>query len=514
MVAAMRRTLFALFALAALCGAAYADVKPHSLFTDGAVLQRERPLPVWGTARDGEKVTVRVAGQTAVTTAQDGQWRVWLKPLKAGGPFTMTIQGDNTVEVKNVLVGEVWVCSGQSNMEWPLSLASNAQEAIANSADPMLRLFTVPKRVALAPERDINAVWQECNPQTVPGFTAVGYFFGRNLRRALNVPVGLIHTSWGGTPAESWTSQPALEADPQLRYLAENRYRMMDAYPQQLAQYQTALLNYPAAAAAAKRDGKEPPRPPARPQPPTSNPWLPSSLYNGMIAPLLPYPIRGAIWYQGESNAGRAWEYRNLFTTMIRDWRRAWNDPDQTFLLVQLAPFTKIERQPTESAWAELREAQLYATQVLPKVGMAVITDVGEENDIHPRRKEPVGARLALAARALAYGEKIEYSGPVYRSMKVDENRVVLRFRHVDGGLVAKGGALTGFTICGENRRFVNAQAEIKGNTVVVYSLDVIAPVAVRFGWANYPVVNLYNMEGLPATPFRTDDFPLTTKPK
>jgi sialate O-acetylesterase len=281
----------------------------------------------------------------------------------------------------------------------------------------------------------------------------------------------------------------------------ENYVRARDGYAD-------AMEKYKAEAAKAKEDGKTPPKAPANPGPNT-----PTVLYNGMIAPLIPYGVKGAIWYQGESNAGRAYQYRTLFPAMISDWRKNWGEGDFAFLFVQLAPFMAISATPQESNWAELREAQLM-TLKLPKTGQAVITDVGEEKDIHPRKKGPVGARLALAARGITYGEKIEYSGPVYKSMAVDGDKAVLTFDHVGTGLEARDGALKGFAVAGEDHKFVFADAKIEGDKVVVNSPQVSKPVAVRYGWANYPVVNLWNKDGLPATPFRTDDFPITTGPK
>jgi sialate O-acetylesterase len=388
-------------------------------------------------------------------------------------------------------------------MQWTITASANPQETIANSKDVMLRLFTVQRRAADAPESDLRqGNWSECGPDTVPSFSAVAYFFGRDLRKALNVPVGLISTNVGGTPAEAWTSRRVLESDPMLRGYLERHELAVRNYPQ-------ALERFKEAEARAKAAGTPPPRPPANP---AQSAQRPCGLYNAMIAPLIPYSIKGAIWYQGESNAGRAYEYRTLFPAMIRNWREDWKQGDFAFLFVQLAPFMQIVNEPQESAWAELREAQLLTLKT-PKTGMAVITDVGDPNDIHPKQKEPVGARLALAARRIAYGERIVHSGPIYRDMKVEGNKIVLTFRN-GGGLMAKDGELKGFTIAGEDKKFVNAQAEIQGNKVIVWSPQIEHPVAVRYGWANCPVVNLYNKEGLPASPFRTDDFSMITKPK
>jgi sialate O-acetylesterase len=467
--------------------------------------------PIWGTADEGEKVTLKFQDQEVSTAAKNGKWEVRLDNLKPGGPFELTITGSNTIQIKNVLVGEVWVCSGQSNMEWPVSFSADPKKAIEESANPMIRLFTVPKSPASAPVTSVNGNWVECGPNTVGSFSAVAYFFGRDLQKALNVPVGLIHTSWGGTPAESWTSREALEAEPSLKYMAENQKRALAEYPKALERHIQDLTKYKDEVVRAAEEGREPPPAPAQPANPAKNAWGASTLYNGMIANLIPYGIRGAIWYQGESNAGRAYEYRTLLPTMIKNWRHDWGQGDFPFLIVQLAPFLKIEEEPKDSEWAELREAQLLTTLNLPNTAQAVITDVGEETDIHPRKKEPVGARLALAARALGNGEKIEFAGPVYSEMKIEGDKIVLSFKHLGGGLVAKGEQLTGFTIAGSDRKFVKAEAEIQGDNIVVRSPQVAQPVAVRFGWANYPVVNLWNKAGLPASPFRTDDFPMLT---
>jgi sialate O-acetylesterase len=513
------RSWLALTILLAIPCLASADVKPHVLFTDGAVLQRGVPVPVWGTAEDGEKVTVKFQDQTVSTTAMDGKWMVKLAELKAGGPSTLTIEGKNKVEVLDVLVGEVWVCSGQSNMEFALNRAFEVDDAKATAADPMLRLYTVPKAVSDEPldtivrkESPGQRAWLASDADSALKFSAVGYFFGRDLRKDLGVPVGLIHSSWGGTSAESWTSKKTLEADPSLKGLIEDYQKALEHYPEAMEKYKLAQAEHRKKAAAAKADGKAAPTAPRAPVGPTS-PHV-GGLYNAMLAPLQPYAIRGAIWYQGEANAGRAFQYRTLLPAMIRNWRAAWGQGDFPFLIVQLAPYQKIVQNPAESAWAELREAQLMTAQTLPKTGMAVITDIGEENDVHPRKKEPVGARLALAARVIAYGEPIVGSGPEYSGMEVKGDRVVLRFKNVGQGLLAKDGPLKGFAIAGEDRKFVNAEAEIEGDTVVVHAEKVSKPVAVRFGWANYPVVNFWNKDGLPATPFRTDDFPGVTAPK
>lgn len=506
------RTVSLLFCLL-LGNWALAAVKPHALFTDGCVLQQGMPVPVWGWADEGEKVTVELQGQKASATTTGGKWMVKLKSLQAGGPFELKISGTNVVTIKNVLVGEVWLCSGQSNMAWRLNQTTNAQADIAAAKYPLIRLFTVPHNLQDAPVTDVNAAWKECTPETAASFSAVAYFFGRALHLVRKgVPVGLINSSVGGTPSEAWTSSGVVKSDAHFAGVRERYDKALAAWPENKTKYEAALEQHQQAVAAAKANNQPVLAAPQRPMGPEHQ-SRPAGLYNGMIAPLAPYALRGALWYQGEANAGRAYEYRAIFPAMIRDWRAAWGQGDFPFLFVQLAPYQLTAENPRPGTWPELREAQLLTTQTVPHTGMAVITDVGEEKDIHPRQKQPVGERLALTARALAYGEKIDYSGPLYSGMKTEGNRVVLSFKHTSGGLVAKDGKLTGFTIAGADRNFVTAEAEIKGDKIIVSSPQIAQPVAVRYGWLNYPVLNLWNKAGLPATPFRTDDFPMLTGP-
>ena len=484
-----------------------ADVKPHGLFCEHAVLQQEVAIPVWGTADAGEKVTVRLGGdETSATTGADGRWSVKLPIMKAGGPLTLVIEGNNRIELKDVWIGEVWICSGQSNMERQLGPRSGQQplenwESEAASADyPQIRHFTVTRTPAGAVQSDTRGKWEVCSPETVADFTAVGYYFGRDLHRHLKVPVGLIHTSWGGTPAEAWTSREVLENH--FPEIIEGHRELLEQYPANLAKYQAnepALLKaWEEAAAKAAAEGKPAPSKPAPPRDPVAgrHNW-PSALYQGMLAPLIPYPMRGVIWYQGESNAGRAAQYRSLFPAMIGDWRKRWGHGDFPFPFVQIAPFKNMP--------PEIRDAQLHAWKTTPHTAMVVTTDIGDANDIHPTRKEPVGARLALAARALAYGEKIEYSGPVFSGMEVVGSKAVLRFDHLGGGLIAKDGPLRGFEISGDGKSYHPATAEITGDSVTASSPEVGKPAAIRYAWANVPDVNLFNQAGLPATPFRSD---------
>ena len=496
-------SLVLLGALAFLASSTQAEVKLPSFFSDHMVLQRGMPVPVWGNARDGEKVTVQFQNQTVSTTAKDGRWMVKLDPLKAGGPFDLKVAGDNALTIGDVLVGEVWVCSGQSNMERQLGLRKgqqplkNWEQEAASANYPMLRHFGVVRNTSDTPLTDVTGKWEICTPQTVPSFTAVGYYFGRDLLKALNVPIGLLHTSVGGTPAEAWTSKEALESNPMLQAIFTRYADAVKNFPEAKEKHRVAMEAHAQAAAAATAEGKTPPPAPKAPQDPTRSSSRPAGLYNAMLAPLQPYAIRGVIWYQGESNNGRHAEYQTLFPAMIANWRQAWKQGDFPFLFVQIAPFKNMS--------PEIREAQLLSWKKTPLTAMVVTTDHGDANDIHPTEKEPVGERLALAARALAYNEKIEYSGPVFEKLKIDGPRAVLSFSHLGGGLVAKDGPLKGFAIAGADGTFFPAEGSIKGDTVVVTSKDVAAPAAVSYGWSNVPDINLFNKAGLPASPFRTN---------
>jgi sialate O-acetylesterase len=508
-----KAVLLALAASVLVLGTARADVKPHPIFSDNMVLQQGTDIVVLGTAEPKEKVvvtlTLTVKGGPSRSSDgfaiadKDGKWSVKLTKETAQADLSgvLKVEGKNKVEFKNVAVGEVWVCSGQSNMQWEFwrnNMGEQSKTVPANSKNPNIRLMTLQRVTAATPQDTFPVVttnregtnganapkvhygkWLECEQASVQEFSAVAYYFARDMEKALKVPVGVIANSWGGMPCESYASLEALDAEASLKYLADRARAGVKAF---------------------ETDKKNPP------------PNAPTALYNSMIHPLLKFPVKGAIWYQGESNAGRAYEYRTLYPVMIKDWRTRWGG-DLPFVGVQLAPF---RGGASGVDYAELRDAQRHATTVLPKVGVAVITDAGHETDIHPYQKEPVGARLALNARALAYGEKIEYLGPVYKDVKFDSGTATLSFTHVGGGLVAKDGDLVGFTMAGKDGKFHPAKATIKGETVVVTCEMVAEPTAVRFGWVNFakPTLNFFNKEGLPASPFRTDDLPLTTQPK
>lgn len=494
-------------------GAVFADVKLPAIIGDNMVLQRGKKVTIWGWAKPGEEVMVGVSWngmRWAVKADEDGKWMFRMNPPKTGGPYEMTISGKNVIKIKNIMVGEVWVCSGQSNMQWTVQNSANSEEEIAAANYPNIRLFYVKRTIAHEPQPDCEGSWTECSPETIGGFSAVAYYFGRELHKELNVPIGLIHTSWGGTPSEAWTSREVLEQEPEAAPILQRYDDVVAKYPQIKQEYEKRIEEWKKAAETAKAEGKKVPGRPRLPYGP-EHPHAPAGLYNAMIAPLIPYGLQGAIWYQGESNAGRAYQYRTIFPAMIKNWRNDWGQGDFSFLFVQLANFMEVKEEPADSAWAELREAQLM-TLDLPNTGMAVIIDIGEANNIHPKNKQDVGRRLALWALAKNYGKDVVYSGPLYKTMNVEGNKAVLSFEHVGGGLVAGGGGpLKGFAIAGADRKFIWADAKIEGDKVIVSSNEVSAPAAVRYAWADNPVCNLYNAEGLPASPFRTDSWPGVT---
>ncbi len=626
-----------------------AAVSLPEIFSDHMVLQRDRVNPVWGWAGPRERIAIDIAGHHYETVAdENGTWRIDLAPMAAGGPFVLGVRGENLLRVEDVLIGEVWFASGQSNMQFSVGSTTRATRTIGSSLNPNVRLFKVVQHSALEPRSHNPSKWESCSPATVPGFSAVAYFFGSEIQKSLGVPVGLIDSSWGGTNAEEWTRHRELEAIPMFEALLERWRTVPEAtrhlfsgnfevelslddliflpedpndHPMALDDFQdgdlinrlfgrwTASAPSPWGSRTMSVDqGSNPSlhfasssRPggvnsvrvdytPGRyidlsrygalqfrcrgkgflkvrsiqPDvtdsddyatgmipltsdwrtltvhfeelaqagwgkqqsftrkrlsgavfevlPAESMPRPPSGLYNGMVAPFLPFSVRGALWYQGEGNAGRAYQYRHLLPTMIESWRSSWGAPELPFLVVQLPGYRQRVAEPSDSDWAELREAQLMTALSDDRVDLAVTIDLGEDDDVHPREKEEVGHRLALLARNRIYGQEVVASGPVYRSFEREGNVIRIHFTGIGGGLASAGGdPLRGFTIAGDDQRFLPAEARIEGDTVVVSGRGIDAPAAVRYAWADNPDCSLYNAEGLPASPFRTDDWPGVT---
>ncbi len=500
--------LLSLFAMSAS-----ADVTLPCVFSDHMVLQRDKPVAVWGWADEGENVTVAVAGKTASAKAGvDGRWTLTVGPLAAGGPHKMIVEGENRIAIDDVLVGEVWLCSGQSNMAMTVSRAADFEEEQKAANWPKLRMLTVARQAVEQPVDKCEGDWKICSPDTVGGFSATGYFFGRTLHEDLDVPVGLIASSWGGTAVEAWTSAEAQQSKPELKSLLQSWDDQIAAYDPAAAKqrYEKQLAAWTKKAADAKAAGKKAPRKPSAPTNPRVNQNRPANLFNGMIQPLIPYGLRGAIWYQGERNShGEPSALYGLqMQTLIGDWRARFGQGDFPFAFVQLPNYLKPQEQPSEhTGWVMVREGFLK-TLALPNTGMAIAVDVGEEKDIHPKNKQAVGKRLGLWGLATVYGKDLVYSGPICKSSKAAGGKMVLQFDHAGDGLkTSDGEAVKGFAVAGADRKFVWANARIEGYRVIVSSAEVKQPVAVRYAWANNPAVNLVNSAGLPASPFRTDDW-------
>ncbi len=493
-------------------------------FSDHAVLQRDRPIPVWGMTGPEQVVTVRLAGHSAcVTSSPDGRWLVRLPPVPAGGPHELTASSaSGDAVVRDVLVGEVWICSGQSNMQWTVGLSWDADLEIATAKYPNIRLITVPNVGTQEPQQDFKGEWKECSPATVGGFSAVGYFYGRVLHNMLDVPVGLINNAWGGSACEAWVNRGELEKDPHFKLLMENT-RKTEAYnasAEAKAKYDADLAAWNKQAEEAKKANK----PFLVRAPGTPAAWLtgnqrPANIYNGALVPTIGYGIKGAIWYQGESNAGRAYEYASLFPFMIQNWRNEWKQGDFPFYWVQLADFmgekTDAE-QANMSSWAELRESQTKTQNAIKNGGQAVIIDLGEANDIHPKNKRDVAERLARWALVKDYGMKLPYRSPEFKSAEFNGDKATVTLDTFGSSLrTVDVSEVKGFVVCGEDKKWAWAEAKIVGKDKLEISAKSIAkPVAVRYAWADNPVCNLYSTDGLPVTPFRSDSFEMLTKPK
>jgi sialate O-acetylesterase len=483
---------------------ARANVSLPNIFGSHMVLQRDLKAPVWGWADAGEEVTVSIAGQAHSAKADSaGNWKVVLDPMPVGGPHVMTVKGNNSLEFEDVLVGEVWICSGQSNMQWSVNASNDPDLEKLAAKNPMIRLITVPNVGTQEPQKNFNGKWQVCTPETVGNFSAVGYFFGRQLQQTLGVPVGLINNAWGGSACEAWIARSRMEGDPLYSPMLDRWKKMEEAW-----------ATYQAAVAKAKDEGKQPPAPPQENlEGQMRGNHRPANIYNGALKPTVGYGIRGAIWYQGESNAGRAYQYRAMFPLMIKSWRDEWGQSDFPFYFVQLADFLAEKPEPADSAWAELREAQTMTMAALPNTGQAVIIDLGEGQDIHPRNKQDVAKRLARWALAKDYGVAVPHRSPEYKAMEKQGNKVLVSFDHVGQGLKTFDvQEVRGFTIAGSDHTFHKAQAKITGPDTVEITCDSVTdPVSVRYAWADNPICNLYSRDGLPVTPFRTDDWPGVT---
>jgi sialate O-acetylesterase len=494
-----------------LASHARADVRLPAMFSDHMVLQRDATVPVWGWAAPGEAVTVSIDGQSKSTKADAvGKWSIKLDKLTTKEPTTMTVKGSNTLTISDVLVGEVWLGSGQSNMQLNVGAANNAAAEIAKADFPQIRLFAVERKTSPTPLETCGGKWVLCSPQTVGPFSAAAYFFGRDLHQSLKVPVGLFNSSWGGTPIEAWTSMDVQQSKPELTPIFD-KWKKQVAIPYDeataMARYEKQVEAWKSAAPKKKAEGKPQGAAPKKPMPPRLMPGHPANLFNGMIAPLIPYAMRGAIWYQGENNAGSSDPglYNMQLPVLIKDWRQRWGLGDFPFAWVQLPNYQKRNENPgAPSNWAIVREAMLRSLSV-PNTGMAIIIDSGEEANIHPKNKQVVGTRLSLWAKAKVYGQKIPYSGPLPGPHTIKGNQITISFTHADGGLVAKDGELKGFAIAGSDKKWVWAKARIEGDKVIVSSPEVSAPVAVRYAYGDNPDCNLTNGADLPASPFRTD---------
>jgi len=505
----MKKILISIFFFLSFLSLTFSSVKLPSVISDNMVLQQNKEVKVWGWAKAGEKVEVKIGNLVLNTEAdKDGKWVVKFNGFPAGKVYKITIRGENNkVEVKNIIFGEVYLASGQSNMEFRLRGDKFSKEEIPEANFSEIRFFDVKNKTATEPLSDVEGKWVICSPETAGRFPAVAYYFAKNIHKKLNVPVGIIESDWGGTPVEAWMSPEVLKKTGEFENFKKQWEKILKNWtPEKEKKYREDRRKWWKERKKAIKEGRKiPPRPKTVIGP--LSPHRPSNLYNGMIHPLTNYTIRGVIWYQGESNAGRPLLYRKLFPAMIVDWREKW-EYQFPFLFVQLPNYLKKQSSPEEkSNWALLRESQLYTLKTVPETGMAITIDLGEENNIHPKNKRDVGYRLSLIALAKIYGEKIEYSGPIYKNMKIEGNKIRIYFEHTDGGLFANGGKLKGFVIAGEDKKFKWADAKIEENTVIVWNEEVKNPVAVRYDWANNPPGNLYNKAGLPASPFRTDNW-------
>ncbi|MCH6255066.1 sialate O-acetylesterase [Puniceicoccaceae bacterium K14] len=483
-----------------------ADVKVPSIFGDHMVFQQKQKNPVWGSADPGEKITLSIGKQKHKTVADsEGAWKIVLDPLDTKLSYELKIKGKNTLVFTDVLVGEVWICSGQSNMEWSLTRSSNSELEIASANHPRIRLISVPRKGTQEPQDDFEGEWSVCTPETAESFSAVGYHFGTRLHQILDVPIGLINNAWGGSAAEAWVRRDILESDAFYTPLMQ-QWEETEAtydYEEVLKEYELTLKEW--------EESDQSERRPRKPGNILKDRHRPANIYNGVLHPIIGFGIKGVIWYQGESNAKRAYQYRKLFPLMIENWRDEWQQGDFPFYYVQLADYREEQAEPGDSDWAELREAQTMAMNLLPNLGQAVIIDVGEGRDIHPTDKNTVANRLVRWALANDYGyNQVSYHSPVYKNVSFANGKATIDFDHVGKGLYAfDTKEVIGFAIAGEDKQFVWAEAKIVDkDTIEIWSDSVETPAAVRYAWADNPVCNVINREGLPLTPFRSDNWP------
>jgi len=512
-------TMFCIFPLAG-------DVRLPGLISDNMLLQTGPATRIWGWADAGEKVSVTLQGTTVSATAdQKGHWQVKVNAKPTSETVELTVAGKNTIVVKNVVVGEAWFVAGQSNVWWPVSRTDNADQEIAAAKHPKLRLFAVPVRVETQPADDVtlkfaptvpempqpavSGKWVECSPEIIGDFSALAYYFGRDLHKDLNVPVGIISAGAGGTIIEAWTSERALKASPECKWIVDHwKNYKANVYPKKLADYQVELAKWKASVEAAKaKDPNSAEAKVAEPEAPIDADHYVNrhaALYNGMVAPLTPFTIKGAAWYQGESNAGKPETYALSLKTMIQDWRKEWKVGEFPFLIVQLPNVDTSKYASIGKEWAGMREAQTDATS-LPNTGVVVTIDIGKSDDLHPRNKQDVSRRLALMAEGMAYGKATVFAGPVLQSKSIHGRIVKLKFKNCEGGLKSTSNELTGFEVAAEDGKYVPAKARIEGDSVIVQSDAIEHPVSVRYAWLDNPVASLFNHAGLPAGPFRTD---------
>lgn len=515
----MKNKLLVPIILLALLSNTKADVKLPALFSDNMVLQQGIECAMWGWADPGEEVSVKLHKKTHKTKADStGKWKLNLQKLKAtNDPFSIIVNGKNTLTIKNVLVGEVWLCSGQSNMQWSVNASNDPDLEKLTANYPNIRLITVPRTGTQEPQDDFNGLWEPCTPETVAEFSAVGYYFGRQLHLTLQVPIGLIDNAWGGSACEAWIKRDLLEKLPSAKPYMEawkSTEATFDAKKAQ-ANYENQVEAWKAKAQQAKLNKKPIPNKPRAPRNPLIGQHRPANLYNGVLKPVIGYGIKGTIWYQGESNSGRAKAYRDVFPLMINSWRDEWGLGDFSFYWVQLADFRDETSTPQDSTWAELRESQTLALK-LPNTGQAVITDLGEAHDIHPKDKQNVAKRLARWALAKDYKYEIVHRSPQFKASQRNGSKLILHFEYVGGGLdTFDVRTPIGFTIAGEDKIFHPAKAKILDkDRIEIHSEKVPNPISARYAWADNPIANMQNREGLPLTPFRTDKYQMVTDGK